>query len=556
MSQAQLKKDHQSRVGEVAEDAALFGKMFIEPILDSTTTFRPDNAERRSLLSEAVSDTFLSGLDEKQATEVASFAANAAIAYHAVYDSLPPDEVQASAIMTMKGLVLNEQTNAGTRASKMINDSMSSVDGAMSSRDGIPNRNHQIAMIVPVTLMQATSSFVTPVPTSKDKAEIFVIDRLAGSTFGDLSAGDVIDESFNGQYGTMDQFYAFGVGDGTKTKFDFDISTMSNNPNATSQPKMPIRPGYIRVYHDMDLIGSDKNGDGLVSGMLSIAGADVMVSSSAAANYATGKFTVTFTVPPAAGVIIHAKVDIDIEKAPQLIPTIEHKIKSFILMPHEAAITANESIQSVFAARREYNLEIRAMQMTAARNVLAAEKDRRRLGEMWKFASRHFDWPRLAKDALSHSQHYADLKEFFGKMTIQMIQDTHKSGIKGFFFGLDALNLVMSAPGFKARPNYRCINQPHYVGRFGEYEVYCDPQAPTWDGLAIGKGDSYGDSAYIAADAISAIHYPHPMGAPANGAGRGLTHQDTFYELAFRDIHPYRGRQYLYTFSFVPEQGV
>lgn len=551
MSQAELKQKQRKREVHIAESASTFDKIFVTPILDSSGTgLTGDSKERTGRLADAAKGTFMDNLSPEDQQTVSRIAANTVTEYAKVYDSLPPEEVKASIAMTMEGLV-ESHVNQGddSRAKKMVMDSMTGVEGGMSGSEGITRRNHQIAMITPIVLMQATSSFVTPVPTSKDYAEIFVIDRHAGSTFGDLKKGELIDESFNGQYATMDQMYDFGVGDGSKTEFEFNIKDLSIN-----EIEMPVRAGYIRIYHDLDLVAQDKSGDGLINGTFSLNGKDILVTSVSAANYDTGVFKIKFSVAPAAGVVIRGAVDIDLEKAPQLIPTIEHKMKSFIVKPHEAAITANESIQAVFAARREYGLEMRSMQMMTARNVLAAEKDRRRLNTMWKFASRHYEWARIPKDALSHAQHYADLKEFFGGMSIQMVQDTHKSGIKGMFLGLEAMNLVMNAPGFKARPGYRPINQPHFVGRLGECEIHCDPQADSWSGLAIGKGESYGDSAFIAADAISAIHYQHGMGAPGRGHGKGMVHQDTFYELAFRDIHPYRGRKYLFTFTFTNEK--
>lgn len=544
MSSKQLQK-YYDRVGEVASDAALFSRLFVNPILDSEgskITFKSPQY-RKAAVAEAIKGSFLENLGG-DALAIAATAANSVAAYGAVYDAIPPEEVRASAIGTMRNMVMTQE---GSR-SRMI---MDSATDNMSSQDGITKRNHQIALITPVALVQATSDFVTYVPPDHDKAELFVIDRIAGSTFGEMHSGELIDETFNKQYATMDQFYDIGVGNGTKTAFPFAISTLSIN-----QIAMPIRKGYVRVYHDNNLVAEDYREDGLLSGAFSVGGTQVTVTSNGTINYANGTGEVVFSTAPATGVKVSIAVDIDIEKAPQLIPLIEHQMKSFVVRPHEGAITVSESIQAVFAAKREFGLELRGMQLTAARNALAAEKDRKRLRTMWKFARNYDEFPRLAPAGISDNDYRnTAVGEFLRKISMALLTANKKSGGIGFFGGISMINYMMTLRDFVVRPNYVAIPQPHYVGRFGEFAVYCDPAADPWEGLMIGKGQNYGDSGFVAADAISAIQYQHPINAPQFGAGKGMNHSDTLYELAYRDIHPYRGRDYFSKFKFIPSVG-
>lgn len=537
------------RVGEVASDAALFSKLFVNPILDSEgsrITFKSPQ-ERKAAVAEAIKGSFLENLGG-DALAIAATAANSVAAYGAVYDAIPPEEVRASAIGTMRNMVMAQE---GSR-SRMI---MDSATDNMSSQDGITKRNHQIALITPVALVQATSDFVTYIPPDHDKAELFVIDRVAGSTFGEMNSGELIDETFNKQYATMDQFYDIGTGDGTKKNFPFAMADLSINKIA-----MPIRKGYVRVYHDNNLVAEDYREDGLLSGAFKVGVApnetQVTVTSNGTINYSTGAGEVVFSVAPAVGVKVSIAVDIDIEKAPQLIPLIEHQMKSFTVRPHEGAITVSESIQAVFAAKREFGLELRGMQLTAARNALAAEKDRKRLRTMWKFARNYDEFARLAPAGISEDAYRnTAVGEFLRKISTAMMLANKKSGGVGIFGGVSLINYMMTLRDFVVRPNYVAIPQPHYVGRFGEFAVYCDPAAAPWDGLMIGKGQNYGDSGFVAADAISAIQYQHPINAPQFGAGKGMSHSDTLYELAYRDIHPYRGRDYFSKFKFVASVG-
>lgn len=503
------------------------------------------NGLRNTRLNSAIKGSFLDNANE-EGFVIAATAANSVVSYASVHDSLPDDETKAASIGTMRNM-LGVDRSANNEFSQQIMDSATSN---MSSQDGIIKRNHQVALVIPVALMQATNPYVTYIPPEHDRSEIFVIHRKAGSTFGELHRGDIIDETFNQQYSTMDQLYEIGEGDGSKKIFPFKISELSIN-----KAEMPIRKGYVRVYHDLDLAGKDDPENGLVSGVLEVNGVMITVGSNNSINYDTGEGEIAFSVAPEIGVPINLSVDIDIEKAPQLIPLIEHGMSTYVVRPHEGAITVSESIQSVFAAKREFGLELRGMQLTAARNSLAAEKDRKRLRMMWMFAKIHQDWPRLAKSALSRPQHYEGLKEFFGKLSTAMMQRNKKSGIKAIFLGLSALNIVKAAPGFKLRSNYQEIPQPHFVGHFNGIAVHADPSASPWKGLAIAKGSSYGDSGFIAADAISAIQYQHAILNPSSGQGKGMQHSDTLYELSYRDIHPYRGREYFATFEFVNEIG-
>ncbi len=556
MAKDDLKKYHQ-RVSQVGGEAVGFKNMFVHPIMDGLNDKGKPNylgpgEDRRSALKTAIQGTFLEDLGD-DALNIAETAANSFVNYTQVHDSAQPDdEVLASAMGTLKAMTGHLVGDEGNKSKAIMDSAYSEGQGTMSKQDGTIQRLHQLALITPVTLTQTTASFVTYVPPNHDQSEIFVIDRLAGSTFGELTKGDVIDESFNHQYATMDQRYVIGVGDGSKDTFPFDIKDLSANASA-----MPVRKGYVRVFHDKNNVAQDWQKDGLVTGSFKNADGDmVTVSCPAAINYAEGKGSIKFSIPPKAGLEIMIGLDIDIEAAPQLIPLIDHSMRSFVLKPHESAITATNTIQAAFAANREYGIDYRTMQLGAARNVLAAEKDRKRLRDWWFFAKRHAEWPRLPKESITKSQHYEDLSEFLNGLSAAMLRDNKKSGITGIFLGVNACNLVSSLRGgaFVFRPGYRMIAQPHYVGMLlGRFPIYCDPAADPWAGLAVAKGQSYGDSGYVAADAISAVHYPHPILSPRSGGG--LTHNDTLYELAYRDIHPHKGRDYFATFMFTNEQG-
>ncbi|NYZ70490.1 hypothetical protein H0A36_31245, partial [Endozoicomonas sp. SM1973] len=153
---------------------------------------------------------------------------------------LPSAEMMASAYHTIENMLVN------TANHKIM-------DAATSTSEGIIKRNHQVALIVPTMLTSITNDMVTHIPPNYDKSEIFAITRRAGSTFGDLKKGDLIDYSFHGQYSSMNQRQPVATGDGTTKEFTKSIG-------------MPVRKELVRVYHDRNLVAEDLNGRGLLSG--------------------------------------------------------------------------------------------------------------------------------------------------------------------------------------------------------------------------------------------------------------------------------------------------
>ncbi|MCX4030359.1 hypothetical protein [Spartinivicinus marinus] len=512
---------YHNRINTINEKAALFRQAVINPQVESANTnrFITDNAERNSQLKAVVKDTIFDAAGE-QGPLLLGVTANAVRAYYDQRGCLPSAEMMASAYHTIENMLVN------TANHKIM-------DAATSTSEGIIKRNHQVALIVPTMLTSITNDMVTHIPPNYDKSEIFAITRRAGSTFGDLKKGDLIDYSFHGQYSSMNQRQPVATGDGTTKEFTKSIG-------------MPVRKELVRVYHDRNLVAEDLNGRGLLSGhFVDADGQAVTVTGSV--DHDNGGITINFSVPPKNGIEIHVAYDVSIEKDPSLIPKIDHEMESWIVYPHESAIAASATIQAVFSARREFSIDLNALNFSSAKNILAAEKDRRRLIDMYFFAMGNRQWKYTVPSALKFTDHYETLRQTFYEISQDLMYRTKKSGLVGIIAGPKASALLKSigAPHVKMAPGYRHTPQPHYVGKVFEFDFKEDPFAPDWQIFCYAKGRDHGDSGYVAADAISAINYQHPI-------DEKLRHSNTLYELAYRDLHPKNGRTYYTLLTLVP----
>lgn len=533
MPDTQAEQAYQAQVAQINSGASRLASAVIAPQMSGGEIITDSAARDESIRQAVAAGTVFDGAGESAAM-ITGTAANAIRQYREVYGEMPSAELMASMNATVENMLDSNSPNEHVR--RAVLDSADG-NGGMSSTEGILQRNRQVALVIPVQLMMITNDMVTHIPANYDKAEIFRINRVAGSTFGDLTEGDVIDTDFSGQYSSMDQRILIGSGDGTEVDFDLSMLTVKGKA-------MPFVKNKVRILVDRTPCGED-DGRGGIHGRFTDADG-TMVTMTGTVNYATGIVAVRFSKAPKAGIEIHVIADISIEKDPSLIPTVDHEMLSYTLFPHEAALASSNSIQSQFAGRREFNIDIHGMQLGTARNLLAAEKDRKRLNDMYFYAKGEKTFSVKVPSGLSFRQHYESVQVVLLAISTELMNRTKRSGLVGMVAGTEASRILKSvgSPHMVYAPNYRQLPQPHYVGTVFGYKLKEDPQmANPWKVLCYAKGREHGDAGYVAGDAISAINYAHSV-------GRGLKHENTLYELAYRDLHPHNGRDWFMWLEF------
>lgn len=517
--------------------AAQMRQGLLLPILDANGNFRT------ALTKEELNATFKAASHDSvyeaagdQAPMIMGIHARALKNYIERHDgALPSDELLASAHQAIENFM-----SLG-RGKPAISGVFEDAGKEMSTTDGIIMRDRMVSLILPVLLNSITHNMVTLIPGQFNQSEFFRIKRIAGSKFGDLQKGDVIDYTYNGQYAVMDQMFKAGTGDGSTTTFSFDSK-------AEFGTVYPLKRRRIMVLHDHNVVAAD---DGSVSVMGAFRLGEEIINVTGTVDYATGKVDVTFSKAPAAGIEVHIGYDVDIEKDPTLIPRIDHEMESRTLYPHEAAIAGDSTIQAQWGLRREYGLDIDNMTLAGMRNLLSADKDRKILRQMLFYAKGCTEWCYEGPESLTLQEHYETLKAALLEIDTRLTQQTGVVGLTGIVGDTQSVNIFryLPSPFFTPAPGYRPLPQPHYVGKvFGLYDLYCNPSQEPFTSLCYAKGSEHGQTGFVAGDAVPAITFRHPVLTD-------LMSRSTLWELSYRNLQPFDGREYLTTLKMIPKAG-
>ncbi|HOH29112.1 MAG TPA: hypothetical protein PLC40_05525 [Candidatus Hydrogenedentes bacterium] len=506
--------------------------VLLAPVLEdgATRRFIGDARARSERLEAVTKSSIFEGLGKGGPVVQATWS-NALRTYCQQRGRMPSDEMLACAHQAIENAIFATAGKGAQNVGGMLLEAAN-----ISTTEGIIMRDRMVALILPVMLLSVTGNIVSYIPGTFNQSEIFKVWRVAASTFGDLTSGDKIDHSFSGQYSSMDQRYLTGTGNGTKTgsgTTDFDL-------NATSKwgAVRPFKKKSIKILHDRNVVAKD-DGAAILSGSFTVGETTVTVTGTV--NYANGIVHPVFSTAPANGIEIHVAVDIDIEKDPTLIPAINHEMDSRTIYPHESAIEASTTLQSLWALRRELNLNADSMAMLAMRNLLSADKDRKHLADMYFFMKGQKSWNMHLGDNQYFQEHYETVKQTLLEVDAALMTQTGTAGLVGIV--ADSKSAVvfksMKEPNFSPVPGYVRIPQPHYIGRlFGMWDVYEDPQRATdYSCLCFAKGRGIGEAGYVAGDAIPAMAFKHAMQSD-------LKYENTLWELAYRDLNPFDGREY------------
>jgi hypothetical protein len=524
---------YQEQQEVIATRAHHMKSALVAPVIDQGTgKFIGDRTARNEKLEGAVGGSIFESCG-KSAPMIIATASNAVRAFANQRGHLPSDDLLAAAYCAVENAV--KFSTGAARPGGSIFESAVALDTRDSQNAMM--RDRMIALILPVMLQSVTSSMVGFIPGDFNQSEIFRIWKIAGNTFGGLTAGDRIDYRYNGQYGTMDQRFTTINGDGSKTgsanEFDKAVG-------------MPLKKKSVRVLHDRNVVAKD-DGQGNLAGTFLVGVTPVTVTGTV--NYATGAIHPVFSVAPADGIAVHVAADIDIEKNPSLIPTVNHEMDSRVLYPHESAIAASTTLQALWGLRREFNLNIDNMATVNMRNLLAADKDRKHLRDMYFYAKGSYSWDMSLPTGVPMRDHYPTIRAKLLEVDAALMAANGYSGLTGIVADTKS-SVIFKSLGlddFVPAPGYVRLAQPHYVGRlFGMWDLYEDPQGTDYTTLCFGKGREISQAAYLAGDAIPAMAFKHALMGD-------LKYNNTLWELAYRDLQPFDGRDYLTTLTITNE---
>jgi hypothetical protein len=533
-----MKAKYKKRMEDIERRSNEMKETLLDPVVDdSTGKFIGESATRNERL-EAVTENSVFESAGKGAATIQGTASNALRKYCNTYGAMPGADLLASAHMAIEqGLACTSEN--GNRPDGLV------LESALSTTEGILMRDRMVALVLPVLLHSITSRMVTHIPGTFNQSEIFKIRRIAKSAFGGVSIGDEIGYDFSGQYGSMDQRYEVKAGDGIEvggaasTTADF----FQWDSEAVLGVVTPMKKKRTKIMHDNDIVAVD-DGSGNLYGTFLVGETTVTVTGTV--NNATGVVNPVFSTAPAAGIKIAVAFDVDIEAKPALIPITDYEMDSGVLYPHESAISCGVTLQSLWAMRREYNLNMESMAMTDLRNLIATDKDRKILSDLRYFAKGSASWNVTVPEGLYFQEHYETLRKKLIEIDATMMNRTGKAGLSGVVFDKNSATIVkaIKAPHFVPAPGYRRLPYPHYIGRlFGMWDAYEDPQGTANTNLCYGVGNSVGEAGYVAGDCVPALPFKHPVLGD-------LKYSSTLWSLGYRDLNPFDGRNYFMELLF------
>lgn len=508
-----------------------------------------DSGARLSAIAEAAGKSPMFDALGEQAPMVATAWATAINCYFDAYDAMPSKAMLASAAQALANITVDMEDARGV---KMLD----SVRSSLSTSEGVEVRAKQAALILPTLLMCATSDAVTYIPAQANEVEIFDVRRVAGSKFGDYKQGDVLGNSAFGQYSSLNQIYAFAADnqpDGTKKAFVYDSATSGFGV------VVPFKKSSAKLWLDGAVVATEVEGQvGKLYGTTHIDGVEVVINGTVTA--ATGKVELTTAVALKTGQLMLLEYDVDIEKAPELIPVIANEMQPFKLRPHESALAAEHTVQAYWTMNREFGIDTRSMQMSELRNYIAYEKDVRNLRKMILAMSKTYTFDLKVDEGQYFKEHYETLHKLLLLISQDMQVRTEVSGLVGMFCGPQACAVIKSlgAPHFQIVDGYRQVPRVHYVGKlFGQFKIYEVPveievikgvaatKLGTFDCLCYARGEGHAEAGLVVGDAVPATIYNHNVNA-------ALKDRNTIWELSYCDIHPKNGSKFFARLSMIP----
>lgn len=508
-----------------------------------------DAETRLNAIADAASKSDMFDSLGDQAPMVATAWATAINCYFDAYDTMPPKEMLASAAQSLVNITAGIGNTQGV---KMLD----AVGQSLNTSEGVEIRAKQAALILPTLLMCATSDAVTYIPAQANEVEIFEVRRVAGSNFGDYQQGDVLNNSAFGQYSSLNQIYAFATEqqpDGAKKNFSYDSST------AGFGVAVPFKKGSVKLWLGSSVVATEvENQVGKLYGTTHVGGVELVINGVITA--ATGKVEITTSAPLPNGQLALLEYDVDIEKAPALIPVIANEMQPFKLRPHESALAAEHSIQAYWTMNREFGIDTRSSQLSDLRNYLAYEKDVRNLRKMILAMSKTYTFDLKIENGQYFKEHYETLHKLLLTISQEMQVNTQVSGLVGMFCGPQACAVIKSlgAPHFQMVEGYRQVPRVHYVGKlFGQFKIFEVPveievikgvpstKLGTFDCLCYARGEGHAEAGLVVGDAVPATIYNHNVNT-------NLKDRNTIWELSYCDIHPKNGSRFFARLSMIP----
>jgi hypothetical protein len=480
------------------------------------------------------SDSIFSALGDKGA-EVAVVWSQSIADYVRDNGAMPSDHILSSAYQQLKNLV----TVDGAPQEGMLLSALNPE--TMGTTKGLEIRANTAALVLPTLLANPLNEVIVYLPNPASlKAEIFAIQNVAGSKFGDFNKGDKIGAFTSGQYSAARQRWAFQtVPNGTLTTFAFDIAS------TTQGAAMPIRKGALAVLVNKRKVVSDYSGQGTPAGQIKIGATTYTLT--ATPNYTNGQISLTSTPALPSGTTLHAEVEIDIENQSALTPIIDQQMENFVLVPFYRYLGVNSTVQATLASLSEFAINTRSQLLNTAKFLLANEKA---VGQLTDMAFRCTDKRSFAVPTPVNGEWkeaWELVKAQFVKADGDLLKRTERAGLTHLYASPEFVNFLAMLGDLLVRPaGYQREARIHFAGTLNGtirvFEVPFPAAIPAGQALGVARSTDLGKAAYISGDVV-------PPMVVTQDSQRGFLKQDTVLQQGYDEVHPNGGEDFFVMFE-------
>ncbi|EQA6233097.1 capsid protein [Enterobacter hormaechei] len=530
------------RENSIMSRAASVMAMTIEPTTDGAGNLLADQKTMMEQLTSAVQKVpMFENVNIEAARQIAGGWAMSMHAFKQEHGRYPSADVLANCHSALENLMTECASDKHTGTGKAMFESAAE---SMRNSDGVMRIAQFAALILPAALGAATSDACTFIPCERDESDIYELTNVAGTNFGTFKPGDELNMQSAGVYTQMKRLYQLPTeGDGQTTVFKFDIKDHEGQ-------SCPVRAGYNKLLINRK---PSKVDDG--DGNLYFNGADSkgnQFAATAKVSYDNGTIDITFSEPPAEGTKLAVQVEINVERAPNLIPVINQSMRSYKVKPSQYIVASEHTVMSASDLSREFGINLAATQFSAMRQWLSHEQDVMRLRTLVFHTVYGREFDAALPEAQSYESWVSLMRHVINALSQDMANRTLTTGIRGGFAGGDASIFLRSLPPqhFQPAPGYVQSPYVQYIGTlFGTIRIYEVPspvclqfQKQGYDfGLDdiyfYGRGNDIGKAGLVAGDAVPAIPYVHETNPQ-------LVNRTTLWGSAINDIHPRNGENY------------
>ena len=380
-----------------------------------------------------------------------------------------------------------------------------------------------------------------------NESKLGIVSHLAGSSFGDYTAGEIMD-GINSGKGYLGAERRIALTSADQLTYTGQVFTQTGGATGVK-----LLRGRTLVLVDGFLAGGESVGNSNsgaatspLVGSINIAGTDYAFSGTV--TIATGAITMLFAPALPANTTVDVEGFIDFEAAPTLAPKLLTQVSTYSLFASPWRALAEQTIDSRTQYQNELALDLQSENLIAVRTQYANERHYMAIAKALRLAkstAESFDFDYAGQMLQkTRAQIWQDVMAKLAVLDQRMAENTMDHGITHLYMGKLGMGQMHTLPrdifepsGIEARPGiYR-------IGRlFNRYEVYYTPRgvvetADSMSILCVGRSTQPARNPIVFADAVAPTILPL-------ATGEDMKYKNAFYARNLTSVNPHKPSAY------------